>query len=44
MFLNVYLNESQSHFFKRFIYLFIRHIERGAETDSEGEAGSSQEA
>ena len=26
-------------FFKTFIYLFIRHIERGAETESEGEAG-----
>ena len=27
-------------FLKRFIYSFIRHIEREAETQSEGEAGS----
>ena len=37
MFLNVYLNESQSHSFfkKHFIYLFIRHIERERQRHSQ---------
>ena len=31
-------------FFKDFIYLFMRDIEREAETQAEGEAGSMQGA
>ena len=40
-----YLEMDQgSNFFKDFIYLFMRETRREAETQAEGEAGSSQGA
>ena len=38
------MDYSCSIFFKDFIYLFTKDIEREAETQAEGEAGSMQRA